>query len=253
MKSNAIGRSRSRTKVVVYAGLLIAVSVVLKLVFEIYIPLGGFPSLRINLTSIPTILSGILLGPGIGFIVGVVTDLLCYVVKPGGPWFVGFTLSAGLTGLIPGLFWMLFKKYEFKHIKWFNTAFIAVCLVILTATGLFGFENGQIVYNGEPLNMFIMILFAVLLVLFAVYPFVASRFMKENEAVETENLLVIITFEQIVNSIILNTWFLTILYGQAWLVLLPARVITNIFLIPLYTIVLAAILRMLPKKYLDIR
>lgn len=64
MKSNAIGRSRSRTKVVVYAGLLIAVSVVLKLVFEIYIPLGGFPSLRINLTSIPTILSGILLGPG---------------------------------------------------------------------------------------------------------------------------------------------------------------------------------------------
>ena len=101
--------------------------------------------------------------------------------------------------------------------------------------------------------MFIMILFAVLLVLFAVYPFVASRFMKENEAVETENLLVIITFEQIVNSIILNTWFLTILYGQAWLVLLPARVITNIFLIPLYTIVLAAILRMLPKKYLDIR
>lgn len=248
MKSNAISRSRSRTRVVVYAGLLIAISAVLKLVFEVYIPLGGFPSLRINLTAIPTILSGIILGPGIGFLVGIITDLLCYVIKPGGPWFIGFTISSGLTGLIPGLFWMLFKKYDFRHIKWFNTCFIVIALAILMVTGLFSFQDGQIYYSGEVLNPFMLVLFAALLFLFAAYPFIAERFMKKSEAQDTENLLVIVTFEQIVNSIILNTWFLSMLYGQAWMILLPARVITNIFLIPIYTIVLSGLLRVIRQN-----
>ena len=87
MKSNALSRGTTRTKLVVNCGLLIAISIVLKILFEMYIPLGGFPSLRINLTSLPIMLSGILLGPLAGFIVGFISDLLCFFIKPGGPFF----------------------------------------------------------------------------------------------------------------------------------------------------------------------
>ena len=69
MKSNALSRGTTRTKLVVNCGLLIAISIVLKILFEMYIPLGGFPSLRINLTSLPIMLSGCasLLSPAVHF------------------------------------------------------------------------------------------------------------------------------------------------------------------------------------------
>ncbi len=249
MKSNAAVHSRQKTRLVVYAGLMIAVSVVLKIVFEVYIPLGGFPSLRVNLTAIPIILSGILLGPWTGFLVGVISDLLCFVIKPGGPWFIGFTISAGLSGLVPGYLWMLFRSRNVKGIKWINAGFIVAALGILFATGLFSIKDATVYYMGEALHPLLLTLFLFLLVLFAVYPFIAERFMKKADAEFSEDLLIIVTFEQVINSIILNTWFLTMLYGQAWMILLPGRVITNIFLIPLYTLILSVLLKVIPKKY----
>ena len=75
---------------IVQAGLFIAMSLVLKVVFEIYIPLGGVPALRINFASIPLFLSGMILGPLTGFLTGVSADLINFMVKPGGPFFPGF-------------------------------------------------------------------------------------------------------------------------------------------------------------------
>ena len=227
MKSNALSRGTTRTKLVVNCGLLIAISIVLKILFEMYIPLGGFPSLRINLTSLPIMLSGILLGPLAGFIVGFISDLLCFFIKPGGPFFLGFTVASGLTGLIPGLLWMLLRKKEIKHLEWFNLGFIVLSVGVLVLTGLFSFENGTIYYAGEPL--------------------ITVRRSEVLGEYRSDYILFIVSVTQLITSIILNTWFLTILYGQAVSVLLPARIITNIFLIPLYTIALVGLLKVLPK------
>lgn len=251
VKSNAV-LEKNRTHILVFGGLLIAISVVLKLLFEIYIPLGGFPSLRINLNSIPIMLGGFILGPIPGFIIGVVSDILCYIIKPNGPLFLGFTLSSGLTGLIPAILWKYLKNKNLKAFKWVNLIFSIFALGFLFFSNTLSFEGMQVYYLGESLNPFILVLFFLLLVLFAGYPFFASYLLKKADAEESENLLVIITIEQIVNSVFLNTLWLTILYGQAWMVLLPARIITNIFLIPLYTIIIGTIFKILPKKYKSI-
>ncbi len=248
MKSN-VTYGLSRTQILVYSSLLIAISIVLKILFEVYIPLGGFPSLRINLNSIPIILGGIWLGPFSGFAIGVISDLLCYVVKPNGPLFLGFTLSSGLTGLIPGLLWRLFKGKDLRHFKWINLFFSLCAVVILFSSGTLSFGGFTLNYLGEPLNPFISVLFLLLILLFAVYPFVSSYILKKAEADQSESILVIITIEQIVNSVILNTVWLMILYGQAWSVLLPGRIIANIFLIPFYSVILSVLLKMIPKKY----
>lgn len=252
MKSNAESRSRNRTTFVVFGGLLIAISVVAKLLFEVYIPLGGFPTLRLNLTALPIMLSGIILGPVGGFVVGILSDLLCYVIKPNGPWFIGFTISSGLTGLIPGYLYRLFRKKDMRGIRWINLGFVLISLAILFGSGLFHFENSTLYYSDSPLNPLILVLFVALMLIFSIYPFTAKFFMKDQFAKESEALLVIVTFEQVVNSIILNTWFLTFLYGQAWMILLPGRMITNLFLIPLYTIILAGVLKVIPRKYMQL-
>jgi len=247
MKSNAFISSSTRTRVVVNCGLLIAISIVLKTLFEVIIPLGGFPSLRVNITALPIMLSGILFGPLAGFAVGFISDILCFMIKPGGPFFIGFTLANGLTGLIPGLLFMMLRNKKIKHLEWFNMLFIALTSIILAISGIFSFNNGIIYYEGAPLNMVFFVLFVVLMIAFAVFPIVVVKKSNLDREYRSDHILFIVSVSQLVTSILLNTWFLSILYGQAIAVLLPARIITNIFLIPLYTIMLVGLLKILPS------
>jgi len=247
MKSNAFISNSIRTKVVVNCGLLIAISIVLKILLEVYIPLGGFPSLRLNITALPIMLSGILLGPIAGFAVGFISDLLCFVIKPGGPFFIGFTLASGLTGFIPGLLFMLIRKKEVKHLEWFNLIFIVLSIMILVVTRTFTLVNGAIYYGGAPLNMIYLGLFIALMIAFAVFPIIVVKKSKMDTEYRSDHILFIVSVSQLITSILLNTWFLSILYGQAVAVLLPARIISNIFLIPLYTMMLVGLLKVLPN------
>lgn len=247
MKSNAlVQNSVFRTRLIVNCGLLIALSIVLKIVFEVYIPIGGLPTLRVNLTSIPIMISGILFGPLAGFSVGVISDLLCFAIKPGGPFFPGFTLASGLTGMIPGLIRILLRKKPDLHIEWFNLIATASAILILTALGSFSWSNNTITFNGQAIHPAALILLIILASAFVLYPFICKKYIK-NRYID-EKLLFSVTLTQIICSIILNTVFLIMLYGQAASVLVPARIITNCFLIPLYTIAIGGILRLLPKS-----
>lgn len=90
-------------------GLLTAVSIVLTRMFGFVINVAGVSGLRISFGEIPIMLAGVLFGPAGGALTGLAADLVGYMLNPfGGPYFPGFTLSAALTGLIPGL--ILFKK-----------------------------------------------------------------------------------------------------------------------------------------------
>ncbi len=244
MKSKIVSKGPTRTQLVVYNALFIAISVVLKLLFEIYVPLGGFPSLRFNLTSIPIILGGIILGPESGFVIGIISDLLCYILKPNGPLFVGFTITNGLVGLIPGFLYRYLQPFNLKWIKWLNPVLSIIGICILLFSGALTFNNG-VYYDGAPVSIWIVILMVLVILIFSVFPFISNLIFKKTQAEIDDRLLFIITIEQITTSMFLNTVWLSILYGQAWRVLLPARVITNIFLIPFYTIVVAILLNIL--------
>ncbi|MDO4289470.1 MAG: ECF transporter S component, partial [Eubacterium sp.] len=192
-------------------------------------------------------LSGFILGPTAGFIVGFISDLLCFFIKPAGPYFIGFTLAMGLTGMIPGLLWTLMKKYDIKHLEWFNLAFIIVAAAILIFTGVFTLRDGVFYYGDNALNPLLMVLLLLLMLAYVLYPIFAVKRAAHPTNYRSDYVLFIVSISQLVTSIILNTWFLTILYGQAVTVLLPARIITNVFLIPLYTIALTGLLKVLPK------
>ena len=254
MKSNVFSQNSkltklTRTQLLVYSAVFISISIVLKILFEVYIPLGGFPSLRINLNTIPIILSGFILGPIPGFIIGIISDLLCYVIKPNGPLFLGFTLSSGLAGFIPGILWILLKNRKSKYLKFLNLGVSALALIYLFITNTINFSNGHFYYFGEPLNIFVAILFFLLILLFSLFPFFGKFLLRKANFREDERILLIITVEQIVNSVLLNTLWLTILYGQAWMVLLPARIITNIFLIPFYSLIISIMFKYLPSNF----
>lgn len=82
-----------------YLAMFIALSVVLNTLRVGPISFGGFP----------IIYGGLALGPVYGFIIGLVSDLLGFLVRPSGNGFnLAFTLTSALTGAIPVLVLRMF-------------------------------------------------------------------------------------------------------------------------------------------------
>ena len=100
------------TRKIVYAGLFIAMSMVLKL-FEISVS----QNFRVGFTTLPLMVSGMVLGPVYGFLTGALADILNFFIKgDGGAFHIGFTLTNGLYGMIPGLvmYWLRSRGKEFS-------------------------------------------------------------------------------------------------------------------------------------------
>ncbi len=65
-------------------------------------------SLKFGFAFLPNEFLFYMFGPAVGAIFGAVMDILVFILKPTGPFFFGFTLSALLKGLIYGF--VLYKK-----------------------------------------------------------------------------------------------------------------------------------------------
>lgn len=149
-------------------GLLTAVSIVLTRIFGVVLPIAGAGALRLSFGEMPIMLAGVLFGPGAGALTGLAADLIGYLVNShGGAFFPGFSLSAALTGLIPGLL-------LYKHRSNLNLRQIGVVVLVT----------------------------------------------------------------DLLTGVLLNTFWLTILYGQGFFVLLPMRLVARLLTLPIYTVTL---------------
>lgn len=76
------------------------------MIVALSIVISGMPSLPGPITKFsgfPLLLGGLLIGPRTAFAVGCLTDLVGFMIRPTGPFFPGFTLTQGLTALLPAL------------------------------------------------------------------------------------------------------------------------------------------------------
>ena len=87
-------------KSVVAAALLIALHTVL----AVFVSIQVTPTLRISVSFLANCAIGYMFGPVMGFVCGGLGDLIQFVIKPTGPYFPGWTISAALAGFIYGLF-----------------------------------------------------------------------------------------------------------------------------------------------------
>ena len=102
-KSRLKGESLRNTKTLTGASFLVALTVVLNF-FRIIISNTN----QILFSYLGVALAGFLYGPIIGGAVAGIADILGFIIKPSGPFFIGFTFNAVLSGVIYGLFF--YKK-----------------------------------------------------------------------------------------------------------------------------------------------
>lgn len=93
----------TKTKKMILSALMITLSIILSRFLSIKTPL-----LSISFAFVPTMLSGILLGPKYTCLIAGISDIVGAILFPFGEFFIGFTVSSILAGLIYGL--VLYKK-----------------------------------------------------------------------------------------------------------------------------------------------
>ena len=96
-------QSISKTKKLILSALMLTLSIVLSRFLSIKTPF-----LAISFSFVPTMLSAIWLGPKYTCLIAGLADLIGAILFPFGEFFVGFTVSSILAGLIYGL--ILYKK-----------------------------------------------------------------------------------------------------------------------------------------------
>ena len=115
-------RALRRTQTVATAGVLLAIQMVL----SSYGVIEVNDSLKISLAHLAVAPTAILFGPVVAGLQGALSDLLGFLLKPSGPYFPGFTLSAALLGVIYGLL-----LYKTRQAAWqIIAARVIVCVVI---------------------------------------------------------------------------------------------------------------------------
>lgn len=175
-----IRRSKINIRHMVMAAFLTALSIVLTRFLSVILPIAGLPTIRVGFGRAPIVMSGLLFGPLLGGLTGAAADLIGVLINPMGTYHPGFTISAILDGLIPGLIAIFYRR------KLVGRSHITLRRV-----------------------------FTVELIL------------------------------TILNSIVLNTLWLTQLLGKGYMILLPARVINAVINLPIQTIMIYTILRFL--------
>ncbi len=132
------------TRKLVYLAFLIALTIVLQRFLSIQIPMAGVAGVRIGFGGLPIIIAGVTMGPLAGGAVGAIGDVIGYFMNPQGAYMPHFTLTAALTGIIPG--WIVFHLFGGKKMLW----------VFLLAIGV-----GQLTTNVILVPVFLEMLFGI--------------------------------------------------------------------------------------------
>lgn len=116
----------SKSKKIVLSGLLIAVAIILERGPLSY----KTPTTKVTLFYVPVMVSAMLLGPMYSSLIAGLSDLIGALLFPTGPYAVGFTISAALSGLIYGLFLYSKNNTYFKPFKMLVRLILSNILVL---------------------------------------------------------------------------------------------------------------------------
>ena len=92
-------RALRRTRTITTAGIMLAIQMVL----SSYGVIEVSDSLKISLAHLALAPTAMFFGPVVAGMQGALSDILGFLIKPTGPYFPGFTLSALLGGVIYGM------------------------------------------------------------------------------------------------------------------------------------------------------
>ena len=121
-----------RLRRMLVSALLLAIALALKTFFSIDIPLLGENGMSVGIAGVFSMLPSILFGPFYGAAVSGLSDLLGYIIKPGGAYMPLLTLTAALGGFLRGGIFVWLKNRSEGKLR----LAVAVLTVLMLMIGL---------------------------------------------------------------------------------------------------------------------
>ncbi|MEG0307181.1 MAG: folate family ECF transporter S component [Clostridium sp.] len=153
-----------KTKSLTNLALLAALNIIMG---SLFIELSSI--LRIGFSFIVVGVSAMLYGPVATGVVGVLADILKYMIRPSGVFFIGFTVNEFLSGFLSGL--ILYKKHVTIKRTFFarlvvmvtvNLILTPIWLSILYGKGIMIYVSARIVKNIILLPIETIVLYGIL-------------------------------------------------------------------------------------------
>lgn len=99
-----------------FVAIFISIAVIMLIIGVRLAPFAILPNFRLSIIGLPIKITGFIFGPIVGFLTGLLADLITFLFIPGVySWY--YTLHLSLTGFIPGIFFWFFV---IKGKKWFE-------------------------------------------------------------------------------------------------------------------------------------
>lgn len=150
-------------------GVLIALDIVLKMTVSVNIPLETGGNVKVSFAYLALATIGMLFGPTVSFLSGIITDIIGFLMKPDGGFSPLYTMIEGVGGLIYGVFLYglkplsVHKDTEKKHNNFIQilkivlskVVVVIVCNLLLTpvANVLSGYKSFEAELASYPLKL----------------------------------------------------------------------------------------------------
>lgn len=244
---------RLTTKRMILAVVFIVLKVVLTY-FSLMIPFFGFPSLRIGISQLPLMLGGVVLGPAMAVILGLVVDVVGLIITPTNYPFLGFTLNSVLVAWIPAMiYWYLGKadrKVSQRTVGWFFASLILA--VVTLVMSLKEFKIDKVVIELTGTNRWIAVGGSLLLILVMVLVIVElSRRKRQDTPTYFETwILAVLAVELGINCLLTPLW-LQLMYGIPYLINLIPRVFKTIVMLYVSGVLGFALIKLMERMKIN--
>ncbi len=242
-------KSRKLQKII-FAGLLVAIGIVLSSVVSISYPPNS-TIIRFGIGYLPLIIISIVIGPKIGLYSAIIQDVLAYFVYiwvygvPSGPFFPGFTLNSVLYGVLPGLI----ANVKLKKTNLFVYLNFAL-LFILFGLGIWGLFNIngiiEVIETRLSADMTFSPTMVYLILILGELGILATAvfmFFKRKEEDIAQRIIFSVIVLQILVALVLTPLWVSILYKIPFWPQLPLRIIKTPIEIFIYTILLVRLIK----------
>ncbi len=218
--------------------------------FSIILPVFSIPALRLDIVAIPIILSGLILGKWYGMGVGIIIDIINFLLYGQGAYHVGFTINNALIGLFSGMIPLFFQQKNFPFVK--KTLIITSTLLILITIGIL-YSLDRLSLGGETVALTLEVRIAIISLIIVMslltigFMYLTLRDYKyELKDMYTVSIMIILIEFFVV--IILTPLWIQDLFGQPYIIGFLARIIRGSLLIPFKIIIVLAIINVIKKQ-----
>lgn len=244
-----------KTQTITTVAMLILIAIALGTRYlTISLPFFGPESFEIKFDTIPIMFTGILFGPGWGFIAGLLTDLLQLVFSGVSFPFFGFTLNLVLTGVISGFIFSPKNKLSAQTMTFLTQTFISLLSVIAI---MFITMNDTIQLNREPFHINTPLKITSSLIIFGLaLLLIIYLYRKQNNIEDHQERYFVSRFSTIVVlceifiQMILTSLWLSIMFEVPWIIYMIPRIIEAILMIFIYVLIGQLLYRLIFKRLL---